>query len=68
MVKAKAVWEALLWCLDLWYKRVVVELDLLRLINMLNQMSYKEVEAERILFDIVCLTQQFHKVDFVFAL
>lgn len=34
---------------------------------MLNQEASKDVEIEGILFDVLCLTQQFHKVEFLHA-
>ena len=64
MVEAEAVQEALIRCLELGYDKVVVESNSLSLINMLNQEASKDVEIEGILFDVICLTQQFHKVEF----
>ncbi|KAI5329357.1 hypothetical protein L3X38_028754 [Prunus dulcis] len=67
MVEAEAVQEALIRCLELGYDKVVVESNSLSLINMLNQEASKDVEIEGILFDVICLTQQFHKVEFLHA-
>ncbi|VVA22022.1 PREDICTED: Ribonuclease H domain [Prunus dulcis] len=67
MVEAEAVRVALTRCLECGYDKVAVESYSLSLINMLNHEVAMDLEIEGILFDILCLTQHYHKVEFMYA-
>lgn len=67
MVEAAAVRDALTWCLDLGYGKMVVESDSLSLIKMLNQEGTVDLEIDGILFDIHYLAQRADHVEFLYA-